>query len=60
VIDMLKAVRKHRFYHWTKYLLDTNNHTVEMRMLGAKLLLTDDPENIQAVQDTQVGSVLMK
>jgi len=27
-------------------------------MLGAKLVLTDDPENIQAVQDTQVSFTL--
>lgn len=23
---MFKAVRKYRFYHWTKYLLEENNH----------------------------------
>lgn len=57
MIEMFKVVRKYRFYHWTKYLLEENNHTLQLRMLGATLLLTDDPENIKAVQDKQVCSM---
>lgn len=55
MIDMFRELRKHRFYHWTKRLLENNNHTLQLHMLGANLLLTDDPDNIKAIQDTQVG-----
>lgn len=51
---MYRAVWKYTFVEWTRQLLIENNHTVELHMLGTKLLLTDDPENIKAVQDTQV------
>ncbi len=51
---MFKAVKKHRFYHWTKGMLEDYNHTMELRMLGTRLVMTDDPENIKAIQDTQV------
>ena len=35
-------------------MLEEYNHTVEFRMLGTRLVMTDDPENIKAIQDTQV------
>lgn len=57
---MFKAVHKHRFYHWTKDLLEKNNHTMELRMLGTRLIMTDDAENIKAIQDTQVQSCTHK
>ncbi|KAK5997935.1 Cytochrome P450 monooxygenase ascH [Cladobotryum mycophilum] len=57
IIPMFIAVLKHRFYHWTKDLLQKHNHTAELRMLGQKLVLTDDPENIKAIQDTQFWEV---
>ncbi|KOS22570.1 Cytochrome P450 52A4 [Escovopsis weberi] len=53
VIPMFRAVASHRFYHWAKDLLKKHNHTAELRILGESLILTDDPENIQAIQDTQ-------
>lgn len=52
---MFRSLASHRFYHWTKDLLKEHNHTAELRLLGQSLLLTDDPENIKAVQDTQVS-----
>ncbi|KAI9046092.1 cytochrome P450 [Aspergillus affinis] len=57
VIQMFSELRKHRFWHWTKRLLDENNHTLQLHLLGANLLLTDDPENIKAIQDTQFWEV---
>ena len=38
-------------------MLEEYNHTVELRMLGTRLVMTDDPENIKAIQDTQVLSL---
>ncbi|KAF2875792.1 cytochrome P450 [Massariosphaeria phaeospora] len=57
VLTMLVSLSKHRFWHWTKKMLDENNHTLEVQLLGARMLLTDDPENIKAVQDTQFAEV---
>jgi cytochrome P450 len=50
---MLKAFRSHKFHIWSQDLLTKHNHTVELRMFGEKLVLTDDPENIRAIQETQ-------
>lgn len=55
-IGMLRAVRSHKFHLWTQSLLEKHNHTMELRMFGEKLVMTDDPENIKAMQDTQVFS----
>ncbi|RYP30872.1 hypothetical protein DL767_006004 [Monosporascus sp. MG133] len=52
-IDMLKAVRSHKFHLWSQRLLEEHNHTMELRMFGEKLVMTDDPENIKAIQETQ-------
>ena len=38
-------------------MLEDYNHTMELRMLGTKLVMTDDPENIKAIQDTQFWEV---
>lgn len=38
-------------------MLEEYNHTMELRMLGTRLIMTDDPENIKAIQDTQVLSL---
>lgn len=55
-IGMFKAFRSHRFHLWSQRLLEKNNHTMELQMFGEKLVMTDDPENIKAIMDTQVSS----
>ncbi|KAH8698215.1 cytochrome P450 [Phaeosphaeriaceae sp. PMI808] len=57
VVSMFRAILTHKFVDWTQDILNNNHHTVELHMLGASLLLTDDPENIKAVQDTQFTEV---
>lgn len=52
-IQILRALRKHEFWHWTKDVLDTHNHTVDVQMFGNSMYLTDDPENIKYIQDTE-------
>jgi len=56
-IGMLKAVKNHKFHLWSQHLLEKHNHTIELRMFGEKLVMTDDPENIRAIQETQVFSI---
>ena len=51
---MFKAVRSHKFHLWSQRLLEKHNHTMELHMFGEKLVMTDDPENIRAIQETQV------
>lgn len=53
---MFKAFRSHKFHLWSQRLLEKNNHTMELQMFGEKLVMTDDPENIKAIMDTQVSS----
>ncbi|KAM7190945.1 Cytochrome P450 [Rhypophila sp. PSN 637] len=57
IIRMFKAMRVHKFYQWTKDLLEDYNHTFELRMLGQRLVMTDSAENIKAIQDTQFWEV---
>jgi hypothetical protein len=52
---MLKAVRSHKFHSWSQGLLEKHNHTMELQMFGEKLVMTDDPEIIKAIQETQVS-----
>lgn len=52
-IGMVKSVRSHQFHIWSQLLLEKHNHTMELRMFGERLVMTDDPENIKAIQETQ-------
>lgn len=46
----LKSFKKHRLLeNWSKSLRDKDAHTVSMYVLGQKILLTDDPENIKTL-----------
>lgn len=56
-IGMLKAVKSHIFHLWSQHLLEKHNHTIELRMFGEKLVMTDDPENIRAIQETQFSEL---
>lgn len=40
---MLKAVRSYKFDRRSQRLLEEHNHTMELRMFGEKLVMTDDP-----------------
>lgn len=42
------------FIEWTDKLLHNKGRTVELRMLGARIVLTDHSENIKAVMSTKV------
>lgn len=53
-IDLFRAFRNHKFHLWTQRHLAQHNHTMELRMFGQKLVMTDDPENIKAILETQV------
>ncbi|KAF1992965.1 cytochrome P450 [Amniculicola lignicola CBS 123094] len=50
---MFRALGSHKFHLWSQQHLEKHNHTVELRMFGEKLVMTDDPENIRAIQETQ-------
>ncbi|KAF2730697.1 cytochrome P450 [Polyplosphaeria fusca] len=54
---MQKSVRGHKFHLWSQHLLEKHNHTMELRMFGEKLVMTDDPENIRAIQETQFSDM---
>jgi hypothetical protein len=38
---------------WAKRFKEFGNHTMEMTVLGQRLIMTDEPENIKAILATQ-------
>ncbi|KAK8868404.1 cytochrome P450 [Apiospora arundinis] len=44
------------FIEWTDKLLHNKGRTVELRMLGARIVLTDHSENIKAVMSTKFSN----
>ncbi|KAH7333355.1 cytochrome P450 [Rhexocercosporidium sp. MPI-PUGE-AT-0058] len=52
-ISGMISLATHQFFEWTRTLFDTYGSTVEVNAMGMKVLLTEDPENIKAIQMTQ-------
>ena len=57
-LDILVAALKHfrhdTFFDWVRSVLNVPGHTVELRFLGTRLVMTDDADNIKALMSTQV------
>lgn len=43
------------FFDWARTILNVPGHTRELRLLGTRLVMTDDADNIKALMSTQVG-----
>ena len=43
-----------QFFEWTREILQVPGRTVEFHMLGTRLVVTDEPENVKAIMSTQV------
>jgi hypothetical protein len=54
---MLRAFRSHKFHLWSQNLLLKHNHTMELQIFGEKLVMSDDPENVRAIQETQFSEL---
>jgi hypothetical protein len=54
VFRTLKAAAEHKNReHWEFIFRSVNGHTAEFRVLGRRIIFTDDPENIKAILATQ-------
>src|SRR5215469_14166055 len=57
-LDLMWRVVSHMrsctFFEYTREILDVPGHTVQLNMLGGRLVLTDEPENVKAVMLTKV------
>jgi hypothetical protein len=51
---LVRNMRQDTFFEFTRQVLDTPGRTVELDVLGRRLLMTDHVDNIKAVQFTQV------
>ncbi|KAJ5287128.1 cytochrome p450 protein [Penicillium angulare] len=50
IIDKIKASANHTNHLlWENMFARLNNHTVEVNIIGKRIIFTDDPENIQAI-----------
>jgi hypothetical protein len=47
-------MRQDTFFDFTRELLDNPGRTIELNIPGGRLLLTDNVDNIKAIQFTQV------
>ncbi|KAE9963424.1 hypothetical protein BLS_009313 [Venturia inaequalis] len=48
-----RALSGHMFYDWTRSLADKYGRTYEMQMMGMRLIVTDEPQNIKAIMSSQ-------
>jgi hypothetical protein len=51
---VVSRMRNCTFFEYTREILDVPGRTVQLNMLGDRLVLTDEPENIKAVMFTKV------
>jgi len=54
IINKMKASAVHKNHLlWENMFATLNNHTVEVRIIGRRIIFTDDPENIKAILASQ-------
>lgn len=54
VISKIKASAVHKNHLlWENMFATLHNHTAEVRIIGKRIIFTDDPENIKAILSTQ-------
>lgn len=47
-------MRNHTLYEWTNEILQVPGRTVELNLMGSRMVLTDNPENVKTIMSTQV------
>lgn len=54
IFDAAQHIRSNSFVDWSRNVLEVPGHTVELRVLGLRMILTDNPDNIKAIFSTNV------
>jgi hypothetical protein len=56
-VSLIRSLINFQLIEWTREILKDAGHTVELHLIGTRLLMTDDPENFKAIMSTQVMSL---
>jgi hypothetical protein len=63
-MDLMVSAFRHltsfQFFEWTREILQVPGRTVELHMMGTRLILTDEPDNVKAIMSTQVSKTLLQ
>jgi hypothetical protein len=51
----VKQIHADQFFEWGRQVLDVPGRTIELRMLGLSIIMTDNPANVKTVLSTKVG-----
>jgi hypothetical protein len=51
---IIRRLTAFQLFEWTREILEVPGRTVELYMMGTRLVLTDEPENLKAIMSTQV------
>ncbi|RAO69194.1 uncharacterized protein BHQ10_005206 [Talaromyces amestolkiae] len=46
-------MRNHTLYEWTNEILQVPGRTIELNLMGSRMVLTDHPENVKTIMSTQ-------
>lgn len=47
-------IRNHTLYEWTNEILQVPGRTIELNLMGSRMVLTDHPENVKTIMSTKV------
>jgi len=53
-LDLVHHLRANTVLEWNRKILCVPGRTVEVRMVGMSMIMTDNIENIRAIMSTQV------
>jgi hypothetical protein len=54
IIDAAQHIRTNSFFEWIRKALNVPGHTAELQALGTRIIITDNPENVQAILSSNV------
>jgi hypothetical protein len=54
LIRAVKQIHADQFFEWGREILDVPGRTVELRMLGLSIIMTDNPANVKTVLSAKV------
>ena len=55
MFSAFQSMKNHQFFEWTRGIFQVAGHTAELHMMGVRLVLTDEPENVKCIMSTKVS-----
>jgi hypothetical protein len=59
IIDAAQHIRTNSFFEWIRKALNVPGHTAELQVLGTRIIITDNPKNVQAILSSNVHIYLI-